>query len=98
MIGFPDETRQQIIQTAELALRLDTDELYISLATPLPGTPLYDECVRRDLLYDDFDINNVRFSVANIKLPDTGRGELERIRRNTWLQHRNKQASKAGRA
>ena len=94
MIGFPDETRAQIDRTVQLAMTVDVDDFYISVCTPLPGTPLYDECVRRGLLYEDFDVNNLRYSVANIKLPDTTREELEEIRRNVWLKYRHNQESK----
>lgn len=93
MIGFPDETREQINRTVEMALTLDVDDFYISLCTPLPGTPLYDDCVRRGLLYEDFDVNDLRYSIANIKLPDVTREELEAIRRNVWLQYKGNQTS-----
>ncbi len=93
MIGFPDETREQINRTVQMALTLDVDDFYLSLCTPLPGTPLYDECLRRGLLYDDFDVNNLRYSVANIKLPDISREELESIRRNVWVQYKSNQTS-----
>lgn len=86
MIGFPDETRDQIGRTVELATSLDVDDFYISLVTPLPGTPLYDECVDRGLFVDGFDVNNIRFSVASIRLPDTTPDELEHIRRSVWQE------------
>src|SRR3989338_3726677 len=94
MIGFPDETRAQIDRTVQMALTLDVDDFYISLCTPLPGTPLYDECLRRGLLYEDFDVNNLRYSVANIKLPDISREELEGNRRNVWLQYKQNESSR----
>ncbi|MBI3321945.1 MAG: cobalamin B12-binding domain-containing protein, partial [Candidatus Omnitrophica bacterium] len=94
MIGFPDETRQQIQRTVDLALSLPVDDFYISICTPLPGTPLYDECVRRGLLYEDFDVNDLRYSIANIKLPDVSREELEEIRRNVWLHYKQNQTSR----
>ncbi|MCC7213139.1 MAG: radical SAM protein, partial [Candidatus Brocadia sp.] len=42
MIGFPGETRAQIQKTIDLAKSLDVDDFYISIVTPLPGTPVYD--------------------------------------------------------
>jgi len=50
MINTPGETPQQLQQTAEEVLRLDPDFLQLSFCTPYPGTALYDECDRRDLL------------------------------------------------
>ncbi len=84
MIGFPDETKDQIARTMALAQSLQVDDFYIALVTPLPGTPLYDECVRRGLFVDGFDINNIRFSIASIRLPEVDPLELEQLRRTMW--------------
>lgn len=84
MIGFPRETRSQIQKTLDLALSLDLDDFYISLVTPLPGTPLFDECVEQGLFTDNFDTTMLRYSFASIKLPDTSPEELETIRRTVW--------------
>lgn len=86
MIGFPDETRQSIEKTIQLARSLDVDDFYISIVTPLPGTPLYDQCKEKDLFVDGYDVNNIRFSTAVIKLPDTTPEELEELRRVVWRE------------
>ena len=39
-------------------------------------------------------MNNLRYSVANIKLPDVSREELEAIRRDVWLHYKQNQTSK----
>jgi len=87
MIGFPGESRKQIQRTIDLARNLDVDDFYISIVTPMPGTPLYDECIEKDLFIDGFDVNQIRFSAAKIKLPDTSPEELEQIRREVWLEY-----------
>jgi anaerobic magnesium-protoporphyrin IX monomethyl ester cyclase len=92
MIGFPDERREQVMKTVEMAQTLGFDDFFISLVTPFPGTPLYDECERRGLLRDDFDIDNLRYSVANIKLPDMEGEELETLRRDVWLEYHKTEA------
>ncbi len=84
MIGFPGETRNSIQKTVDLARTLDVDDFYISIVTPMPGTPLYDECIEKGLFVKDFDVNNIRFSTTNIRLPDTTGEELETIRRTVW--------------
>lgn len=86
MIGFPDETKAQIAKTIDLAMRLNVDDFLISVTTPLPGTPMYDECVERGILVEGFDTANLRFGVANIVLPDTSKDELENLRRQAWLE------------
>jgi radical SAM superfamily enzyme YgiQ (UPF0313 family) len=86
MIGFPGETRQQIQRTLDLARGLDLDDFYISLVTPLPGTPLYDECLEKGLFTENYNMNDVRYSFSSIKLPDVSTQELESMRRTVWRE------------
>lgn len=94
MIGFPGETRAQIQKTIDLAKSLDVDDFYISIVTPLPGTPVYDECIQKGLFVDGFDVNKHRYSSAKIKLPDTTPDELEQIRRDVWQEVFNEKRKK----
>ena len=86
MIGFPGETREQINKTVAFAEKLGVLDFNLSIVTPLPGTPLWDECVRNNLFVAGHTINNVHFGQARIKLPDTSPEELEYIRRSVWLK------------
>lgn len=94
MIGFPGETRDQIQKTVDLAKSLDVDDFYISIVTPLPGTPVYDECLQKGLFVDGFNVNKHRYSAAQIKLPDTTPDELEQIRRDVWHEVFNEKRKK----
>lgn len=42
MIGAPTETEKEIEETIKFACSLDTDEISVSITTPLPKTHLYD--------------------------------------------------------
>lgn len=42
MIGFPTETREEIVNTIEFALSLPLTRAQFTKTTPLPGTPIYD--------------------------------------------------------
>jgi len=86
MIGFPGETRAQIDKTVELAKSLGVLDFHLSIVTPLPGTPLWDQCVKEDLFLDGRTINDINFGQAGIKLPDTSPEELEFIRRSVWQE------------
>ena len=44
MIGFPWETRQDIIDTLEFVLELDPDFIEVHIAMPYYGTELYNQC------------------------------------------------------
>ena len=96
MIGFPDETQEQIEKTLNLARNLDLDDFSVLVVTPLPGTPLYDECIDRDLLLESFDINDLRYGVSNIKLPDIENQDVERRRRQTWLEMKRSKGTLSG--
>jgi magnesium-protoporphyrin IX monomethyl ester (oxidative) cyclase len=84
MVGFPHESRAQIDHTFEMASKLGLDRISISIVNPLPGTPLYDECVRDGLLHDDFDPQNIRWSQENIRMDGVERGYLQKRRREVW--------------
>lgn len=43
MVGFPWETRDNIQQTIDFALHLDTDLMQLSRVIPLPGTKLFEQ-------------------------------------------------------
>jgi len=47
IIGFPGETREQIKNTFRFARRLKIDMPYFFLFNPLPGSELYDTCLKK---------------------------------------------------
>lgn len=89
MVGFPGETKEQIDTTFENAKKYDFDRISISIVNPLPGTPLYDYCKKGNLFYEDFDVQNIRWSNENIILSGIERGYLARMRRKTWVEYMN---------
>jgi len=50
IMGFPDETKKEIKETIEFSRRLKLDYAQFSVATPYPGTELYDMARRDNLL------------------------------------------------
>jgi len=45
VLGMPQETRETLGETFEMIKRLELKNLALHVATPFPGTPLYDYCV-----------------------------------------------------
>ena len=90
MIGFPGESKESILNTANYALSLDLDDFAISVVTPLPGTPLFDEALNKNLLSSDFDPNDIRYSVSSIKIEGMTSEEIENVRILTWKKHQDK--------
>jgi radical SAM superfamily enzyme YgiQ (UPF0313 family) len=102
MIGFPDETPESIEHTASYALSLNLDDFALSVVTPLPGTPVFDEAVERGLLLDTFNPNDIRYSISSIRIDGMTPEAIEDVRRSTWRKHQKRKqerrAREAGRA
>ncbi len=64
MVGYPWETKEDVITTIELAKDLFrrgyADTLQATIVIPYPGTPLFKQCYENDLLYnqewEDYDM------------------------------------------
>jgi anaerobic magnesium-protoporphyrin IX monomethyl ester cyclase len=50
VLGYPGETRADLLATLRLALALPLDHAFFHAATPFPGTALFDECLDGGLL------------------------------------------------
>ncbi len=50
VLGLPGETKETIEQTIRFAQEIDPDTLQVSIATPYPGTELYEEAKRNGWL------------------------------------------------
>lgn len=54
IIGFPGETKSDLAKTTALIKRANIDFANIHFFQPLPGTPIFDELVRRGEIKPDF--------------------------------------------
>lgn len=50
VIGFPWETRKDILKTKKLVMETDPDFIEVTVALPFYGTPMYEICKENDLL------------------------------------------------
>ena len=61
LAGFPDDDRKSFRKTVSYAGRIGLDFLIFLYATPLPGTPFFEEMKERDLIdtynWDDYDLS-----------------------------------------
>jgi len=56
VIGFPEETIEDIKQTVQYGHKLNKlgcDSIWISCAVPYPGTELFDNCINRDIISNE---------------------------------------------
>jgi len=90
LLGFPGETLAQMKKTTNLATTLDLDYIHFIMLTPIPGSRLYDHCVQNDLLYEDFDVAQLRYSNTFIKNPNVPREVVEDLRKSVWKEYMSK--------
>ena len=57
IIGFPDETLAQLLDTVNLALELQLDWYSIQILNPIPSTEIYNSMVQRGLIQDALNTN-----------------------------------------
>jgi magnesium-protoporphyrin IX monomethyl ester (oxidative) cyclase len=94
VLGFPGETRETIEDTIKFAKSLDLDSAIFSIATPYPGTELYDQCTSKGYL-DGNSLEKVKIAYANITTELLSAEEVEQLRdkavrefqRNRILKH-----------
>ena len=94
MIGYPDETREEInhtIETAKLHVREGLDVAAIMLVMPLPGSPLFDMAVKEGYLPEDYNLDNMYWGKANMVNTLVPAKELEQIRADAWEQVNNQE-------
>ncbi len=77
MFGNPGDTLESIRETSRLARKLNPDFASFNLATPDPGTPLYDslQAKLQGETFDSFDRLNTVLSICDVP-PKTLRREL----------------------
>lgn len=87
MIGFPDETPEELQQTIDLAKKLVKEGLtYASffIVVPYPGSKLFTEALKKGYLDPDFDPDFFHWGnpvMKNITIPGE---ELIRLRKDLW--------------
>lgn len=86
IIGFPGETREQIQNTIDLGRKLKLDARAVFIYNPLPGSELFEECVRRGYVTEEsfFETGNQYFSSVVDSEDWTGE-ELETLIRRVYF-------------
>ena len=67
MMGFPHETTEQRENTISFARKLDADSFSLSLATPLPGTVMWDILEDENLFLDTYELDKGLPTLVSIK-------------------------------
>jgi anaerobic magnesium-protoporphyrin IX monomethyl ester cyclase len=64
VIGSPDETREEILETLEFIKEINLDFVDTYVLTPLPGTPVWEYAKKRGLVSDNMDWGKLDVSFA----------------------------------
>lgn len=88
VVGFPEETREQLRHTFDFAAALNLENVGFYIATPYPGTRLYEQCEKGGFLPKDFCLSNLGVKKATIIPAHFTREEVERMVFSYLLWHR----------
>jgi radical SAM superfamily enzyme YgiQ (UPF0313 family) len=86
ILGFPGETRESALETVNYVIKeLNPHEIGFYIATPYPGTPLYDTVTKNGWLkitnFDSYDT-----ATATFETPALSMKELQEIRDNAYMK------------
>lgn len=59
ILGFPEETRETVAESIAIMHELALDMYATVLLIPFPGTPVYEQCVRDNLLVQQIDVTKL---------------------------------------
>ncbi|GHF10605.1 hypothetical protein GCM10017044_00360 [Kordiimonas sediminis] len=81
IIGFPWETEEDILETLDFMEECEPDNPALSVLTPLPGTPIFDYCLKSGLLNPEDNEYRSHFhqradSFYNLNIPQSRAAEL----------------------
>jgi anaerobic magnesium-protoporphyrin IX monomethyl ester cyclase len=87
MIGFPNETMEQVRKTIEYARKLKLAVAAFAVVTPLPGTVLFKQVVEQGLINEgEVDFEDLSFGQFDLQLSKVPVETLKAIRKMEWLR------------
>jgi anaerobic magnesium-protoporphyrin IX monomethyl ester cyclase len=88
MIGYPDESREEVFTTIEFAKKHIDAGLNVALffcVIPYPGCKLFDDAIANGQLDADFDPDIMKWTNPVLKNTAISAAELMEIRRQAWV-------------
>jgi magnesium-protoporphyrin IX monomethyl ester (oxidative) cyclase len=79
IMGLPGETESQMKESFKLAAELGIWHPFVSVATPYPGSELYDTCLKRGYLNKDFSLDDLFIRSFSISTEDWDGARLKEI-------------------
>ena len=88
VVGFPHETKEQMHNTFRFALDLDVDNVSFYIATPYPGTELYEAIRREGRLPEDFSLDRLGVKKAALDTDYFTGSQIEKMVAYYTLKHK----------
>ncbi len=88
MIGFPEETREDIQRTVDYAKTVDMDDAHFFISIPFPGTKMYEICKQEKQLIPELSFRHFRYSLGVMRTEHFDPSYLQSVRRSAWLDIR----------
>lgn len=76
VLGLPEETPESINDSIRFACELDVDTIQVSLASPYPGTKLYDLCKEKNYLVQEHMVNERGWQMCTVQYPGISNIEI----------------------
>ena len=98
MIGFPDETMEEIKITLNFARQISKygiDSVHFGLVMPIPGTPIFDYCIKKGQLPKNYNPDRFQWTKATLVNTPVPPNELESIRNNAWEEFNTEEFKKS---
>ena len=88
VIGMPGETEASIAKSAKFIRDLKFNNLSVFIATPMPGTKLFDECIAEGYIDENsFDTEFIDYEAALFMQPSIQTPDFDKMKVRIW-QHR----------
>lgn len=87
MIGYPDETLEEVENTIAMAkehMAAGLDSAHFLCVIPLPGTPIFNQAMKDGHLPADYNIDKMHWQKANMINTTIPPKQLEEIRQKAW--------------
>jgi len=88
MMGYLDETEEEMKETYNFILKSKPNGFQLNITAPFPGTPLYDECLEKNLITDGLswdELSCVPTSLSgNLAISKLSNEKLNHLRRKFY--------------
>jgi radical SAM superfamily enzyme YgiQ (UPF0313 family) len=76
VMGLPGETPETVEETIRFACKVDPDTIQVSLASPYPGTEMYEWCKKNGYLVENNLVSGSGYQKCSVNYPEMSSEEI----------------------